>query len=130
VGTRFTARALRARVSEICTRCVQVALGREQRGVRLSDTQPQPIREQLRHLQAFDVGRDLAIRREHARDGRHRDARDLETIRTRPECDALPVIILTTEARQSLMDRAEKAGAKGCLTLGRALLGHVERALA
>jgi two-component system chemotaxis response regulator CheY len=37
----------------------------------------------------------------------------LETLRKRPECATLPVIILTTEARQHLMDRAKNAGAKG-----------------
>jgi two-component system chemotaxis response regulator CheY len=37
----------------------------------------------------------------------------LENIRKRPGGAALPVVILTTEARQHLMDRAKAAGAKG-----------------
>ena len=37
----------------------------------------------------------------------------LETIRKRPELTHLPVVILTTEARAGLMDRAKSAGAKG-----------------
>jgi len=37
----------------------------------------------------------------------------LEAIQRRPDCAKLPVVILTTEARQQLVDRAKGAGAKG-----------------
>jgi len=37
----------------------------------------------------------------------------LETIRKRPDCATLPFVILTTEARKPLMERAKNAGAKG-----------------
>ena len=37
----------------------------------------------------------------------------LEAIQRRADCAKLPVVILTTEARQQLVDRAKSAGAKG-----------------